>query len=144
TREAKLASLDAAKAAGKGETALRALVEHADRGGQYAWRMLSQILAYAASLVPDITDEVSSVDEAMRAGYSWEFGPFELIDRLGPGYLAKRLAAEGRPVPPLLAALGDEPFYRVDGGKLQQRAVTTAKAPAGNVDVQRPDGVLLL
>src|SRR4029078_5973299 len=79
TREAKLASLDAAKAAGKGEAALRALVEHPDRGGQYAWRMLSQILAYAASLVPDITDEVASVDEAMRAGYSWEFGPFAII-----------------------------------------------------------------
>jgi 3-hydroxyacyl-CoA dehydrogenase len=144
TREAKLASLDAAKNAGKGTAALRALVEHPDRGGQYAWRMLSQVLAYAASLVPDIADDVASVDEAMRAGYSWEFGPFELIDRLGPAYLAQRLTAEGRPVLPLLAAMGDETFCRVDGGKLQQRAVTAANEPAGYVDVQRPAGVLLL
>ena len=68
----------------QGPAALRALVEHPDRGGQFAWRMLSQTLAYAASLVPAIADDIASVDEAMRTGYSWEWGPFELIDRLGP------------------------------------------------------------
>ncbi len=143
TREARLASLDAAKAAGRAG-GLRALVEHPDRGGQFAWRMLSQTLAYAASLVPAIADEVASVDEAMRAGYSWERGPFELLDQLGPAYLAQRLAAEGRPVPPLLAAIGDDAFYRVENGRLQQRVVTAVASAGGYVDLVRPDGVLLL
>jgi 3-hydroxyacyl-CoA dehydrogenase len=138
TREARLASLDAARNAGRAD-GLRTLVEHPDRGGQYAWKMLSQTLAYAASLVPAITDEIASVDEALRAGYSWERGPFELIDQLGSSYLAKRLAAEGRPVPPLLAAVGGGTFYRTENGRLQQFT------PAGTyVDVKRSEGVLLL
>jgi 3-hydroxyacyl-CoA dehydrogenase len=139
TRQARLASLDAAKAVGRGGNALRALVEHPDRGGQFAWRMLSQTLAYAASLVPEITGEVASVDEALRAGYSWEKGPFELIDQLGPAYLAGRLAAEGRPVPALLTAVGDGTFYRTVEGRLQQFL-----PGGGYADVKRAEGVLLL
>ncbi|HLE85274.1 MAG TPA: 3-hydroxyacyl-CoA dehydrogenase NAD-binding domain-containing protein, partial [Thermoanaerobaculia bacterium] len=137
-----LASLDAAKAAGKGG-ALRALVEHPDKGGRYAWRMLSQTLAYAASLVPAIADDVASVDEAMRTGYGWSRGPFELLDELGPAWFAARLAAEGRPVPPLLetAAAQDEgaSFYRVEDGRLRQLSLDGTYR-----DVARPAGVLLL
>ena len=130
------AARDAAKAKGNG---LRALVEHPDRGGRYAWRMLSQTLAYAASLVPAIADDVTAVDEAMRSGYSWARGPFELIDELGPAWFAARLAEEGRPVPPLLATVGDGTFYRVEDGRLQHLAVG-----GGYRDVERPEGVLLL
>ena len=49
----------------------------------YAWRMLSQTLRYAASLVPEIADSVVDVDNAMKLGYAWKFGPFELIDENG-------------------------------------------------------------
>ncbi len=117
-KEPRLASVAAAKAGG-----IRALLAHADRGGQYGWRMLSQTLAYAASLVPAIADEIFAVDEAMRCGYAWEMGPFELLDKIGPAWFAQRLADEGRPVPPLLAAVGDGNFYRVEGGRLEQFAV---------------------
>lgn len=136
--KASLASLSAARAA-KGPAALRALVEHPDRGGRYAWKMLSQTLAYAASLVPEIAGDVASVDEAMRCGYAWERGPFELIDQLGPAWLANRLAAEGRSVPPLLAAVGEGSFYRVEAGRRQQFGVDGAYH-----DIVRPDGVLRL
>jgi 3-hydroxyacyl-CoA dehydrogenase len=148
TAKARLASVDAAKAA-RGAAGLRALVEHPDRGGRFAWRMLSATLAYAASLVPAIADDVASVDQAMRAGYSWERGPFELLDQLGPQLFAERLAAEGRTIPPLLRAVtqtAEGSFYRVADGRLQQLAVDHA-APAaapGYVDVRRPEGVLLL
>jgi 3-hydroxyacyl-CoA dehydrogenase len=139
TKDAQLASLDAAKQQGAKEGGLRALLEHPDRGGRYAWRMLSQTLAYAASLVPAIVDDVASVDEALRTGYGWQWGPFELIDKIGPAWFAQQLAAEGRPVPPLLATAGDRTFYRVEGGKLQQLGVDGAYR-----DVVRPAGVLLL
>jgi len=132
--EARLASVGAAKAGGP-----RALLEHADRGGKYAWKMLSQTLAYAVSVAPSIADDIASIDEAMRTGFSWKWGPFELLDRLGPAWLAGRLAAEGRPVPPLLKAVGDGTFYRVEGGKLQQLSFA-----GGYVDVVRREGVLLL
>ncbi|KAB2967736.1 MAG: 3-hydroxyacyl-CoA dehydrogenase, partial [Thermoanaerobaculia bacterium] len=133
-----LASLDAAKAA-RGAAGLRALVEHPDRGGRYGWRMLSRTLAYAASLVPEIAGDVASVDEAMRCGYAWERGPFELLDQLGPAWFAEKLAAEGRPVPPLLARVGAGTFYRVEDGRLQQFGVDGVYR-----DLVRREGVLLL
>jgi hypothetical protein len=52
--------------------------------------------------VPEIADDVVGVDTAMKLGYNWKFGPFELIDKIGAAKLAERLAAEGRPVPALL------------------------------------------
>ena len=133
-----LASLDAAKAA-RGAAGLRALVEHPDRGGRFAWQMLSQTLAYAASLVPAIADDLASVDEAMRCGYGWQWGPFELIDQLGAAWFAERLAAEGRPVPPLVEAVGTGTFYRVENGRLQRFGTDGAYH-----DFVRPAGVLLL
>ncbi len=132
--EARLASIGAAKSGGP-----RALLEHADRGGKYAWKMLSQTLAYAASVAPSIADSIDAIDEAMRTGFSWKWGPFELLDRLGPAWFAGRLQAEGRPVPALLTAVGEGTFYRVEGGKLQRLGLE-----GGYRDVVRREGVLLL
>ncbi|WP_298608059.1 3-hydroxyacyl-CoA dehydrogenase/enoyl-CoA hydratase family protein [uncultured Thiothrix sp.] len=116
------------------------LVSYKDKGGEYAWKVLAQVLSYAASLVPEIADDIHSVDTAMRLGYNWKYGPFELIDQLGAKAFAERLAAEGSAVPPLLklaAEVGS--FYRVQDGKLQYLA-TTGQYQA----IQRPAGVLLL
>ncbi|WP_336961496.1 3-hydroxyacyl-CoA dehydrogenase NAD-binding domain-containing protein [Sphingobium aquiterrae] len=96
----------------------RALLEHEGEAGRYAWAVLARTLAYAASLVPEIADRPDLVDEAMRMGYGWKYGPFELIDRIGARWFADRLAARGEPVPPLLAVAADlDGFYRVGGGK---------------------------
>jgi 3-hydroxyacyl-CoA dehydrogenase len=123
-----------------GKQGLRALVEHPDRGGRYAWRVLSELLPYAASLVPEIADDIVSVDRAMRLGYGWKWGPFELIDRLGADWFAERLKKEGRPVPPLLAAAAEAGgFYKTEGGRLLALGLD-GKHRA----VERPQGVLLL
>lgn len=122
-----------------GKKGLRAVVETDDEGGRYAWKVLSQTLAYAASLVPDIADDIASVDEAMKLGTNWKKGPFEMIDDLGPKYLAERLKEDGLEIPPLLKAVGDGTFYRVENGKLQ--AFGTDKKYH---DVKRATGVLLL
>ena len=130
------AKLDSVAAAKKG---LRALVEHPDKGGRYAWEVLARTLSYAARLVPDIADEITAVDEAMRLGYNWKYGPFELIDRLGPAWFAARLEEDGLPVPSLLAAVGEGTFYRVEQGRLQHLTVA-----GGYRAVPRAEGVLLL
>ena len=128
-----LASLSASK------SGLRALIEHDDRGGQYAWDVLSKTLSYAASLVPEICDDIYSVDEAMRLGYAWQFGPFELIDQLGAEWFSDRLRNEGRCVPAILDQLGSQRFYRFENGKHQQFGLD------GNYrDISRAAGVLLL
>jgi 3-hydroxyacyl-CoA dehydrogenase len=108
----KLDSVNAAKGG------LRKLVTHEDEGGKYAWEVLAQTLSYSASLVPEISDSIADVDEAMRLGYNWKYGPFELIDRLGEGkdtgaaWFANRLKEDGKKVPKILKEIGDKTFYR--------------------------------
>ena len=128
--------LESARAGAKD---LRALAEHPDRGGQWAWRVLSNVIGYSAALVPEIADSVADVDAAMRLGYAWKRGPFELADRLGPAYVAGRLRNEGRGVPALLDRVGDGTFYRVADGRLQVFGADGVYRP-----VERPEGVLLL
>ena len=130
-----LESLSASKAGG-----LKALVAHQDRGGRFAWAVLSRTLAYAATHVPETTGAIHDVDRALKFGYAWKFGPFELIDKLGAADFAARLAEDGQAVPPLLATAAEAgAFYRTEGGCLQYLSVE------GNYeDVPRPEGVLLL
>jgi 3-hydroxyacyl-CoA dehydrogenase len=118
---------------------LRALVEHDSDAGRYAWRVLARTLAYAARLVPEIADDIVAVDEAMRLGYNWTYGPFELIDRLGSGWFAERLGEEGLTVPALLETAAGRPFYRVESGRSEYLGTDGDYHP-----VQRPAGVLLL
>ena len=75
------ANLKSARAGRKG---LRAVVETEDKGGEYAWAVLSKTLSYVASLVPEIGTDLKAVDAAMKTGYAWKWGPFEQIDMLGP------------------------------------------------------------
>lgn len=127
---------DAVSAAGKD---LRALVEHDSPGGRFARSVLVKTLAYAASLVPDIADGITAVDEGMRLGYNWRQGPFELIDRIGTAAFADLCRGMGVPVPALVETAAGRPFYRVEDGKLQALSVAGAYET-----VVRPDGVLLL
>ncbi len=130
-----LASVSAARKGGA-----KALVAHPDKGGAYAWSVMSQVLAYAAALVPEIADDITAVDRALRTGYNWKHGPFELLDKIGTGYVAGRLAEEGRAVPPLLRKAAEaEGFYRVEDGRLQYLGVD-----GGYRHVERAEGVLLL
>ena len=125
------ARLDSARAGRKG---LRALAEHPDKGGEYAWAVLSKVLSYAASLVPEISDDIVAVDRAMKAGYAWKYGPFEQIDQLGTKWFAERLAADGLPVPELIANAGDRPLYKQDDGSAYH--LTTA---ADYAEIAVPD-----
>jgi len=111
------AELDSARA---GRKNLRKLVEHPDKGGQYAWRVASQVLSYAASLIPEIAEDILAVDTAMKTGYAWKFGPFEQIDQLGTGWFADRLKSEGKPVPALLEKAAGRPLYREQGTARQR------------------------
>jgi len=126
-----------ALAATKGD--LKGLLATPDKIGRYALRVLGQTLAYAAALVPEAADDIAAVDEAMRLGYNWKWGPFELIDQLGATWLAQHLDAEGLPVPPLLSLAGERKFYRVEAGKRQYLGTDGAYH-----EMIRPDGVLML
>ena len=122
-----------------GKKGFKSTVTTDDEGGRYAWKVMSGTLAYAASLVPEITDNIASVDEAMRLGYNFKKGPFELIDDLGASWFAKKLEEEGLEVPELIKKVGEGSFYKVEQGDLQYFG-TDGKYHK----VKRPDGVLLL
>ena len=109
------------------------VLEDDSKYGDYAWKVMSNVLSYAASLVPEVGDNPVAVDDAMKMGYNWIKGPFELIDDIGPDYLIKRLEAEQRPVPDYLRQAAGSSFYeglnvRIFGG--------------GWRAIKRPDGAL--
>lgn len=109
------------------------------KGGRYAARVLARVLAYAANLVPEAAEQITSIDDAMRLGYNWKLGPFELIDKFGAAWLVKQLAAENIPVPALVARAQDKTFYRVHEGKRQY-----LNSDGTYHDLPRPEGVILL
>ena len=59
------------------------LINRKDKYGEYAWSVISEIIKYASSLVPGITDKFNDIDEAMRLGFNWVMGPFEMLKEIG-------------------------------------------------------------
>ena len=77
-------------------------------------------MCYAAELVPEISDDIVNIDRAMRWGFAWAKGPFELIDEIGSDRIIDRLLSEERPIPKMLQTLldsGSSKFYVQDGTK---------------------------
>ena len=62
---------------------LNNLIDRKDKYGEYAWSIISKIIKYASSLVPGITDKFNDIDEAMRLGFNWAMGPFEMLKSIG-------------------------------------------------------------
>jgi len=124
---------------GAAQKDLKALLALPGKAGAYAWAILGPTLSYAAALVPQASDDVVAIDVAMKLGYNWKYGPFELIDRIGVADFVARLEAEGRRVPDVLRVADGRPFYRVEAGRRQ-----VLGADGVYRDVIRPEGVLLL
>jgi 3-hydroxyacyl-CoA dehydrogenase len=118
---------------------LKKLLTHDSAHGRYASDVVRETLTYAAALVGDAADDIFSIDEAMRLGYAWKWGPFELLDKIGADWFAQKLEQEGRTVPPILQAARGKSFYRVENGKRQALTLDGAY-----VALERPEGVLLL
>jgi len=66
-----------------GKVDLVALINRDDKYGKYAWSVISKIIKYASSLIPGITKEFNDIDEAMRLGFNWTKGPFEMLEEIG-------------------------------------------------------------
>ena len=75
-------------------------------------------LIYAAGLIPEIADDVVNIDRAMKWGYAWNWGPFEMLDEVGPMEVIKKIKSEGQSVPKMLQVLENadaKTFYRNAG-----------------------------
>jgi 3-hydroxyacyl-CoA dehydrogenase len=105
--------------------------------GDFIWQVLSETLCYAASLVPDVTDNLTQIDDAMKLGYNWVKGPFELLDEIGVSYFIDRLQKEDREIPSFLTQGLTNGFYVGDKSGLS--AITSN----GNLlPITRSKGVL--
>ncbi len=112
------------------------LLDQDDRYGQYAWEVLSNTLCYAADLVPDVNESLFAVDDAMKLGYNWLQGPFEMIDAIGTDRFIERLEREHRTIPPFLRVAAGKSFYRVADGALH-----TLRADGSYEELRRAPGV---
>ena len=111
-------------------------IESNDKHRQYYWDVLSSTLCYAATLVPDTNESLVAVDDAMKLGYNWIQGPFEMIDAFGVDHFVAQLEEEGREVPEFLRTAIGKSFYRVENGTLQYLL-----ADGSYQDLRRADGI---
>jgi len=91
-----------------------------DKAARFHWRLLTGLWNYAADCLPEIADDAASVDRAMRAGFNWEMGPFQLWDAAGVAATVERMRSAGERVSPMverLAKAGAETWYRRHGGE---------------------------
>ena len=105
--------------------------------GEFAWQVLSKTLCYAASLIPEVGDDPVGIDDAMKLGYNWIQGPFEMMDALGVDNIIGRLESEDRAVPEFLMKTRGSSFYNVSGQSLQGAAFQ-----GGWQAITRPEGVI--
>ena len=69
---------------------LKELVLRNDKYGEYAWSVISKIILYASSLVPSVTRDYNNIDEAMRLGFNWSKGPFEMLEEIGVKFFVEK------------------------------------------------------
>jgi len=72
------------------KVSLKELVSRSDKYGKYAWSVISKIILYASSLIPNVTKDYNNIDEAMRLGFNWSKGPFEMLEELGIKFFVEK------------------------------------------------------
>ena len=91
---------------------INGLINRKDKYGEYAWSVISKIIKYASSLVPGITDKFNDIDEAMRLGFNWAMGPFEMLKSIGVKNFFGRIDSfENNKFLENLSKSNDENFY---------------------------------
>jgi len=148
-QKAKFGSLEMGKAIEDTRERLRALVgpvlegQKGDKAQQFLWRGLSETCLYAARRVPEISDNIVDVDRALRWGFGWELGPFEIMDAVGVKAFAGQVQREGRALSAVIEkvlASGRKGFYESEKG-----TTTVFDIGSGGMKkVEEPVGVIIL
>jgi 3-hydroxyacyl-CoA dehydrogenase len=148
-QKARFASLEMGKAIEDTRERLRALVgpvlegQKGDKAQQFLWGALSEMSLYAARRVPEISDNVVDVDRAMRWGFAWELGPFEIIDAIGVKAFAGQVQKEGRTLPLVIERVlssGRKGFYESEKGTTAVFDICSGVSKK----VEEPKGVIIL
>ncbi len=125
----------AAEATARRKEPLDAILTGDDAYSKFSCSVLARVLAYAASLIPDVTSTPQDIDDAMKLGFNWQRGPFELIDAIGQTRLVELLNHLNITIPPILE--NDQPFYALSGSSLTVRQADNTYSP-----INLPKGVI--
>ena len=148
-QKAKFASIEAGKAIVCTRDRLRSLTGPAldghggDNANRFLWAALGEMCLYASRRVPEIASTIVDVDRAMRWGFAWELGPFEMWDALGVERMAAAFEREGKPIPPLAAQALASPrksFYEAEKGSTRYFDIASGSFQP----VAEPSGIILL
>ena len=143
SEKVKLPALDMAKNIDDLPERIKGLVWSKDRTGAFLWKTITKTLAYAAKRIPEIADNVVEVDRAMRWGFGWELGPFEVWDAIGVEKSVARMKEEGQEIPANVEAMlasGATSFYKKENGEKSYFDFQQTKY----VPLADPPGVLIL
>jgi len=145
--KAKFASLEMAKNVETLPERVRMLVGmdggKLDKAGQFLWATLTELWTYSANRIPEISHSIVEIDRAMKLGFNWEMGPFELWDAVGVKPSVERMKKEGRPVAPnveKLIAAGKTSWY-TDAPATRSTRAYFDLASSTYVPVEVPEGV---
>ena len=100
---------------------IKAMAYSDDKGGKFFWEILSRTLIYSANRIPEISDDIINIDNAMKWGYGWDAGPFEIWDAIGVRESTERMEQDGKKVPKWvknMLASERETFYDTKDGCL--------------------------
>lgn len=103
-------SIITAQKAGNGAERIRTLIAGSDKAAIFAWQNLRDILLYAVKRIPEVADDIVNIDNGLKWGFSWELGPFEMLDAIGVESFVQRVEADGLDVPESLR--GVTCFYK--------------------------------
>lgn len=112
-------ALEAAKQAKGTKAKMKALIYSDDRAGRLLWNITSQTLLYSAELLGEIADDIHAIDQAMKWGFGWELGPFEMWDAIGLRQSAEKFEQLGADMPGWIKDMldkGNETFYIKENG----------------------------
>ena len=100
---------------------VKTLVYADDRTGEILWNILAPTLRYSAELNGEIADDIVAIDNAMKWGFGWQQGPFEIWDAIGVAKSVEKMKEEGEEIPAFVQSLldkGYETFYKEEDGEL--------------------------
>ena len=114
---------------------LKSLINRDDIYGKYSWSVISKIIKYASSLVPSITEEFNDIDEAMRLGFNWSKGPFEMLEEIGVANFFNKIDEyQDNNFLENLAKTKDEKFYGERQKYTEIETLGKAKKTATSID----------
>ena len=102
-----------------GKRGIAEIMDCDDKGAEFVSDVLLDSLSYAAYIVPEVSEDIYAIDGAMKVGYNWKKGPFEMMDAIGPKSMVNRLKDSNKSVPPFLALAAEKGmFYGIDSGEI--------------------------